>query len=167
MTADERMTIRDNADCWCVYRVLSDLCSEAYVGMTGNLKRRWNEHRGAAKRGDDKLLYEAMRRVGIDTFRIEKLVDCPDRDTALKAERHWIGHLGTIDPFGLNAIGDDIEPGAPGAADWRWRDSYARTWDGFRTEATWRYGIEFRAAPGSRAKKQGKLWFSRAGLRLD
>jgi predicted GIY-YIG superfamily endonuclease len=167
MTADERMTICDNTDCWLVYRVLSDLCEEAYVGKTGNLKRRWNEHRGAAKRGDDKPLYEAMRKLGIDKFRIEKLVELPDEDTALKAEKHWIGHLGTIWPFGFNMVGCLLESEEPGAPDWPWRDSYARTWDGFRTESTWRYGIEFRAAPGSRAKKQGKLWFSRAGLRLD
>jgi len=57
-----------------IYRISSKDTPRVYIGMTiRSLKRRWSEHRCAAKLGVNTPLYNAMRSFGTDSFVMEQI----------------------------------------------------------------------------------------------
>lgn len=89
-----------------IYKIFSDLTARVYVGQTiQNLGKRWNHHKWKAGSGKIHPLYAAMRKYGIDNFKIEILENLPDTTTQEeldKAEIHWISELKSLAPNGLN-----------------------------------------------------------------
>lgn len=141
-----------------VVYVLTAPDGREYVGKTKRtLKERWCQHRSAAKAGKPGALYDAIREHGPAVFTRRVAYRARSERELYAAERHWISHLGTETSSGMNAIGGAYHVRRPAKP--HWFDASSR-----RVE---RFGIEFRAAPGSYAPKQGPLYFSAAGCRLD
>lgn len=70
-----------------IYVIESSLSDWVYVGKTVNLKGRWKGHRGDAKRGDDRHLYRAIRKYGVESFKMSPVAAALTADAAYETER--------------------------------------------------------------------------------
>lgn len=75
---------------------------KGYVGQTVSGKKRWREHLCAARSGDPRPLYRAIRKYGAKDFRTTLLERVTTEAAAHLAERLWIKELGTFAPGGYN-----------------------------------------------------------------
>lgn len=77
--------------------------NKLYVGMTTykHLSERMRRHKTSARSGVDTLFYRAMRKHGVDNFKIHLLEVCDD---AVLSERevYWIKELNSKSPNGYN-----------------------------------------------------------------
>ncbi len=77
-----------------VYKISSPLTPRVYVGLTtGTLQKRWREHLCAARYGNQKPLYCAMRKYGMDSFTIELLYTATSIEDMREAEIRYIAEL--------------------------------------------------------------------------
>jgi group I intron endonuclease len=60
-----------------VYKITNLINLKSYVGITDNFHCRWQEHQRASLK-DDKPLYRAIRKYGIENFKFEILCFAPD-----------------------------------------------------------------------------------------
>lgn len=93
--------IRNKSGVYIITNLKKDSRNQ-YIGIANNILRRWNEHKDKAKhpkRKDDqeKVLYKAMRKYGIENFSIEVLEEIDKNDIEKMKEReiYWIGKLNT------------------------------------------------------------------------
>jgi len=75
---------------------------KGYVGQTVSGKKRWREHLCAARKGDSRPLYRAIRKYGAEAFRTVLLERVTTEKAAHLAEMLWIRELGTFVPGGYN-----------------------------------------------------------------
>ena len=64
-----------------------------YVGMSVDVKKRFNTHRSHARNGRHEPVYAWMRRLGIEAVVYDILEDCVGVSDLERAERHWISEL--------------------------------------------------------------------------
>jgi len=60
-----------------------------YVGQSVNMRKRWNEHKAAARRGTKNKLYDAMRKHGVESFVFVVLEECGYEQFDAR-EAHWM-----------------------------------------------------------------------------
>ena len=79
-----------------IYTIQNKLNNKLYVGKTGNLKRRWGEHRKVVNGGKEKYgrnfraIHAAMKKYGIDNFHFQNIESWNDEIEAREAEIFWI-----------------------------------------------------------------------------
>src|SRR5690242_16689093 len=82
--------------------------TKLYVGVTGNLERRWKTHQQLGRSDHGKHyrypLYVAMREYGVDSFFMEIKEVHPDKDYMYGREHHWIKKLNALVPYGYNVF---------------------------------------------------------------
>lgn len=86
-----------------VYAVTNLSNGMKYIGMTKNLKSRWNNHANATYYGSK--LHEAIRSEGKDNFEFTHLADCFTRKDAELLEKTFIDDMDTKYPNGYNLTG--------------------------------------------------------------
>lgn len=90
-----------------IYKITNDVNGKAYVGKTEfDIHKRFREHCHDAfrERCEKRPLYSAMRKYGIEHFRVE-LVE--ETDNPEEREEYWIGQFNTYH-YGYNAtVGGD------------------------------------------------------------
>lgn len=59
-----------------IYKITNKINNKVYIGQSTNIFNRWNEHRYKAKT-EDKPLYKAFKRYGIENFTFEIIEECP------------------------------------------------------------------------------------------
>ncbi len=79
----------------CTYRIVNQVNGRVYFGKTVDLRSRWYNHRYDARHGSDLPIHRAIRKYGIDNFKIELLNEHVDDAAASEHERSLIA---TIDP---------------------------------------------------------------------
>ena len=84
-----------------IYCIRNTVNKDIYIGSTTQaLSRRMVKHRSKAKseEANHYKLYKLMNSIGVDTFYIEHLVDCPCQSLEhLRAEEgKWIRDMGTL-----------------------------------------------------------------------
>ena len=93
-----------------VYKIINNINEKVYIGKTYNsIEERWKEHcRDYKKRkNENRPLYSAMNKYGIECFRIELL---EETDIPEEREKYWIEYYGSF-KNGYNAtIGGDGRP---------------------------------------------------------
>lgn len=83
-----------------------------YIGMTESVaSRRWLDHRYHARMGHKGVVYDAIRKHGVENARFEILVVADGRDYLADLERGAIRSFGTRAPLGYNVT--DGGDGAP------------------------------------------------------
>src|SRR3954471_9955766 len=88
---------------YTVYVITNKLDGKKYVGATGDVDKRWYEHRRRAQKKETNFaLHEAMRLHGLDNFDIAVLSTHPSKRIAFDAEIQTILALNTIEPNGYN-----------------------------------------------------------------
>lgn len=74
---------------YTVYKITNNVSGKCYIGLTTNLKQRWNQHKTQRNKG--KLgLYKDMREYGIENFEISVQFMTDNKDLARWMERIYI-----------------------------------------------------------------------------
>lgn len=75
---------------YCIKNLIDDV---VYVGMTNNLSRRWTTHVHSCNNGNQSKLYAAMRKYGIDKFKMELVNEFYSKEDCCAAEIFAISFL--------------------------------------------------------------------------
>lgn len=86
-----------------VYEITCVVTGKRYIGQTVlTLRKRWNGHVGAAKKGIGWALSEAIRQYGERSFTTKILCECESKQELNVKERQFIKEFGTVLPNGYN-----------------------------------------------------------------
>lgn len=86
-----------------VYVITNAVNGKRYVGITDvGVDQRWKLHIQHAQYGARQAFACTIRKHGIESFKVDVLEECPDRETLYTREMHWIAELGTFIPRGYN-----------------------------------------------------------------
>lgn len=85
---------------WAVYIVTNKANGKQYVGISKNLKRRWDQHLSA--NGSAPALHAAIKKYGADGFIFSHICDAFDCEAACDLERMLIKEHNTKSPHGYN-----------------------------------------------------------------
>jgi group I intron endonuclease len=95
-----------------IYKITNLLNGKSYYGQTRQPpKRRWSQHKGAAKKGGKMILYNAIRQYGVENFSFNVVHECKTLDELNAKEIEYIASNNTLAPNGYNASkgGDNYE----------------------------------------------------------
>ena len=72
-----------------IYKITNRINGKNYIGQSINIKFRWKQHEQEAK-GErrNSLLYQAMRKYGLENFSFEVIEEC-DREQLDAREDYW------------------------------------------------------------------------------
>ena len=94
--------------------IIKNTCNEkVYIGQTSRtIQDRWKQHKASALRGEEQgiILYNAMRKYGIDKFYISQLEEC-DLEQINEREIYWIQYYNSQSPNGYNVRVGGEDPG--------------------------------------------------------
>jgi len=76
-----------------VYFIEHKTARKGYIGWTGNLKKRWADHRGKVRAGRASHFYNALRKHGLDAFDWHVVEWYDTAVEAMEAEKFWIARL--------------------------------------------------------------------------
>jgi group I intron endonuclease len=87
-----------------VYLITCLPSNRKYIGITKNLRRRWNDHVSAATRGDHPniMLRKSIQKHGRNAFSIATVYEAVTWREAEAVERGLIAAYGTLVPNGMN-----------------------------------------------------------------
>ena len=91
-----------------IYKIYNDINNKIYIGKTNYLlEKRFQEHiRDSRKNQENRPLYNAMNKYGVEHFKIEQIEEC-NVQIADEREKYWIEFLQTF-KYGYNAtLGGD------------------------------------------------------------
>jgi hypothetical protein len=93
-----------------IYKITNDVNGKVYIGKTlHSVEKRWKEHIKDSKRehNENRPLYRAMNKYGIDNFHIETIEECVE-ELVEEREVFWIKEYNSFGKNGYNAtIGGD------------------------------------------------------------
>lgn len=85
-----------------IYKIICLINDKIYVGQTTQkLKNRWKSHKYFSRKRKS-ILYNAMRKYGIENFKIEELESCDTKEQLNEREIYWIKELNSKKPNGYN-----------------------------------------------------------------
>lgn len=92
-----------------IYKITNNVNQKVYIGQTTNpLEYRWQQHKYNAKdKNRNFSLYLAMRKYGVENFKIEQIDECPN-SLLDKKEREWIEFYNSYE------CGYNMTPGGDG-----------------------------------------------------
>lgn len=94
-----------NASCYLIYKVTNTINGKFYIGITMKLLRyRLKAHENSAANGRRGKFMTAIRKYGIDAFRIEQIDTAKGLDEANQKEMHYVA---TLLPHYNNTLGGD------------------------------------------------------------
>lgn len=97
------MSHNTTVDSFCVYKITNLITHKVYIGLTTRgIKKRWQDHVNAANNRSSTVLHNSIRKYGTDNFFIEVIEECPDFETMIAREIHWIQEYNSIRPNGYN-----------------------------------------------------------------
>lgn len=94
-----------------IYKIVNTINGTAYVGQTtSSISHRFRQHKHASMTHKT-YLYNAMRKYGVDNFKIEKIDTANSLEELNDKEIYWIKKLNTKIPNGYNILdgGDGIK----------------------------------------------------------
>jgi group I intron endonuclease len=105
---------------YCVYEIVNTVNKKTYVGKSLNVKSRWIDHVKVARGGLDKYpneffaIHGALRKHGIENFKLEILDTFASEPEAYKYEIKWIYFLQSNNKkYGYNCNGGGLGGIAP------------------------------------------------------
>ena len=73
-----------------IYKITNCINDKVYIGQTKtSIDKRWHAHKTRYNTGSKDGLYGAMRKYGIENFKIEQILECPIEDLN-EMERFYI-----------------------------------------------------------------------------
>lgn len=87
----------------CIYKITNLKNNKLYIGLTTvSIEQRWRGHVTQANIGNQKPLYKAIRKYGIENFVIESIYETESFEELGNAERWYIQQYNTMVPNGYN-----------------------------------------------------------------
>jgi group I intron endonuclease len=86
---------------YSIYSITNTTNGKCYVGMSSNLKSRWEFH-CANKKTEQSLVNKDIQAIGADNFELKHIMDCFERADAAKLEAFFIKDLNSKYPNGYN-----------------------------------------------------------------
>ena len=87
-----------------IYKITNKVNGKVYVGQTiCDISKRFREHKHASLT-QDTCLYRAMRKYGVNNFKIEQIDTANSLDDLNNKEIYWIKTLNTKRPYGYNIL---------------------------------------------------------------
>lgn len=82
-----------------IYKITNLINNKIYIGLTTlSLNKRWTSHKAECKRNNKKHLYNAMRKYGIESFKIEEIDNTDDIIKLGELERYYIKFYDSRNP---------------------------------------------------------------------
>lgn len=82
-----------------IYKITNLINNKIYIGLTTlSLNKRWTSHKAECKRNNKKYLYNAMRKYGIESFKIEEIDNTDDIVKLGELERYYIKFYDSRNP---------------------------------------------------------------------
>ena len=79
-----------------IYKITNKLNNKIYIGQTiQTLKERWQGHLQCMKKGDNRHLYQSMRKYGADNFQIEQIDSATSLEELNQKEYYWVNFYNT------------------------------------------------------------------------
>lgn len=89
-------------DYGCIYKIVNKLNGKTYVGQTiSTISHRFSQHKKASTKYNT-YLYNAIKKYGIDNFKIEQIDTASSLEELNNKEIYWIKTLNTKYPNGYN-----------------------------------------------------------------
>ena len=86
-----------------IYKVTNQLNDKVYIGKTSfSVEKRWQEHCDDYTRFSNRPLYAAMRKYGINNFKVETIEEVENDEVACEREIYWIAYYNSYH-YGYNA----------------------------------------------------------------
>lgn len=77
-----------------IYKITNLINNKIYIGKTNNSERRWRDHQRLAMteghKEYNKVLYQAIRKYGIENFSFEMIEELEDYSVSEEREKYWI-----------------------------------------------------------------------------
>ena len=89
-------------DIYKVYKITNSVNDKVYIGITENLRTRWNIHKSHVRNKLNRPLYNAMNKYGIDKFKITTICSTKTREDMGIIEQQLIKEHNTMAPNGYN-----------------------------------------------------------------
>ena len=88
-----------------IYKITNKINQHFYIGMSVDIKKRWNDHKLKSLRKNDKEyekpLYRAFRKYGFDNFNFEILEVCKEEELS-EREIYWINKTNALNENNYN-----------------------------------------------------------------
>lgn len=85
-----------------IYKITNKLNGKIYIGQSQDIKKRWTEHKRPSNFiNPTKLLYQDMKKDGLDNFIFEVLEEC-QKDQLFQREQYYINFYNSFTPNGYN-----------------------------------------------------------------
>lgn len=82
-----------------IYKIVNHKNNKVYIGLTTKtLEERWHGHKAQSYSGNQKHLYSAMRKYGLENFTIEQIDESDDFKVLGEKERYWIEYYSSYNP---------------------------------------------------------------------
>ena len=79
-----------------IYKITNLITKKCYIGKTNNSDRRWRDHKRLAftenHKEYNKILYQSMRKYGIENFIFEIIEELEDYSISSEREKYWISY---------------------------------------------------------------------------
>ena len=92
-----------------IYKITNKINNHSYIGLSTHLEDRWEYHKTPYnwKRENNKVLYKAIKKYGIDNFKFEILEECSVEELGGK-EKYYIKKYNTYyNGYNMTAGGED------------------------------------------------------------
>ena len=91
-----------------IYKITNLINNKVYIGKTERtVNKRWKEHVKNAKtdKYQNIILYRAMRKYGIDNFKVEAIDEVSNFEDLDEREIYWINYYQSCGEKGYNTTG--------------------------------------------------------------
>ena len=94
-----------------IYKITNQVNGKVYIGQSVRIKQRWSQHKAEAKENRrNTLLYNAMRKYGIENFTFEVIEEC-SQEQLNEREIYWISYYDSFNKEkGYNMTPGGSEP---------------------------------------------------------
>lgn len=88
-----------------IYKITNQLNGKVYIGQSIDIEERWRQHKRAWRDTSRKaLLYEAIRKDGLENFLFEIIEECP-KERLNEREKFWIREYNSLeDGYNMSTI---------------------------------------------------------------
>ncbi len=76
--------------CGIVYLIRCELNGKQYIGITNNLRKRWNKHTYDTRHNSKCTIHRAMRKYGIANFSLKQIDSADSYDELFEKEKKYI-----------------------------------------------------------------------------
>lgn len=94
-----------------IYLITNLINLKCYVGLTrkSDVTKRFKAHKSNYRSNRKGILYEAMRKYGIENFKFESIDSASSIDELKNKEIYWISRINSLSPNGYNLLqGGDL-----------------------------------------------------------